>query len=81
LSAAAISSVITAFSTPTTKDRLLELEARRDTLNADLARAAASVPSPTLHPNLAEVYRRKVTDLETALDDALISRRGRACAA
>ena len=58
--------------TATTKDRLLELEARRDKLNADLAKAAASAPPPTLHPNLAEVYRRKVADLETALDDALI---------
>jgi hypothetical protein len=32
-------------------------------------RAAAPPPAPRLHPNLAEVYRRKVADLQTALAD------------
>ena len=31
--------------------------------------AAAPAPAPRLHPNLAELYRRKVADLQTALAD------------
>jgi hypothetical protein len=54
--------------TTTTKERLLELEARRDALKARLARAPDAPAIPRLHPNLAEVYRRKVADLEAALN-------------
>jgi len=34
-----------------------------------LARAAERQPRPALHPNLVEVYRRKVANLEAALND------------
>ena len=48
-------------------DRLRELEARQDELNARLA----SVPSdiPDIHPNVAGIYRRKVARLADALDN------------
>ena len=45
--------------------KLRELERRRLDLEAELSTAAA--PAPRLHPNLAEVYRRKVADLQQAL--------------
>jgi len=54
--------------TATTKERLLELEARRATLKARLAVVPEAPAMPRLHPNLAEVYRRKVADLEAALN-------------
>ena len=41
--------------------RLAALEERRLALEAEAVTAAA--PAPRLHPNLAEIYRRKVTDL------------------
>jgi site-specific DNA recombinase len=37
--------------TATTKDRLLELEAKREGLTAGMAKAAATSPPPALHPN------------------------------
>ena len=47
--------------------RLDQLEARKAELEGLLA---APAPAPTrLHPNLAEVYRRKVSELQAALDD------------
>ena len=46
--------------------RLRELEAREDQLNAGLARAPIALPD--LHPNIAEIYRRKVERLAEALD-------------
>ena len=47
--------------------RLDQLEARKAELEGLLA---APPPAPTrLHPNLAEVYRRKVSALQAALDD------------
>ena len=51
-------------------DRLTKLEQRRVALAAEAATAAS--PAPRLHPNLAEMYRRKVADLVAALeqDDA-----------
>jgi site-specific DNA recombinase len=52
--------------TATTKDRLLELEARRDQLKADLE--APPAPVLRIHPNLAELYRQKVAALEEALN-------------
>ena len=50
----------------TLKDELMALEARK----ADLERAVTDAPAPIprLHPNLAEVYRRKVADLHEALN-------------
>ena len=56
--------------TATTKERLLQLEARRDALKARLALTPNAPPMPRLHPNLAEIYRRKVADLEIALNVA-----------
>jgi site-specific DNA recombinase len=47
--------------------KLDELEQRKVTLEAALA--AALPPAPRLHPNLAELYRRKVADLQSALAD------------
>jgi site-specific DNA recombinase len=48
------------------RDRLASLEKRRLTLEADSATATA--PAPRLHPNLAELYRRKVAGLIDALN-------------
>jgi DNA invertase Pin-like site-specific DNA recombinase len=47
---------------------LHELERRKAELIAELA--AAPPPAPHLHPNLAELYRRKVNDLHQALTDS-----------
>ena len=47
------------------RDEMGELEARRADLEARLG--AAPKPAPRIHPNLAEVYRRKVADLANAL--------------
>ena len=48
-------------------DRLRELEARQDELEARLAAAPAAVPD--VHPNIADIYRRKVERLAVALDN------------
>jgi hypothetical protein len=54
--------------TPALKERMAALEARKAEIQALLASAAA--PSVVrLHPNAAEVYRRKVAELELALND------------
>src|SRR5262245_8112661 len=50
----------------TLKDELLTLEARQDELKGMLANA--QVPEPLIHPNLAEVYRRRVSDLHVTLN-------------
>jgi site-specific DNA recombinase len=50
------------------KDELLALEARQEQLDAELA-AAPEAQQPLLHPNLAEIYRRKVAALAEALAD------------
>ncbi len=50
----------------TLKDELVALEARQDELRALLAGQGPA--QPLLHPNLAEVYRRKVADLHQALE-------------
>ncbi len=47
-------------------DRLRELEARQDELNERLSEAPADLPD--IHPNVADVYRRKVARLAEALD-------------
>ena len=50
---------------PGLQQKLDELEARKASLQAQLVSAPA--PAPRLHPNLAEVYRQKVSALENAL--------------
>jgi site-specific DNA recombinase len=50
----------------TLKDELLALEQRQEELQAKLESATAT-PQLLLHPNLAELYRRKVADLHAAL--------------
>jgi site-specific DNA recombinase len=52
---------------PGLQAKLDELESRKARLEAELA--AAPPPSPRLHPNLAEIYRRKVVDLQAAMAD------------
>ena len=47
-------------------DRLRELEARQDELNARLATVPADIPD--IHPNVADIYRRKVARLAEALN-------------
>jgi site-specific DNA recombinase len=49
------------------KDEMTVLEARRVELLARLE--GAPPPMPRLHPNLAELYRQKVTNLAEALND------------
>ena len=49
------------------KDELLALEDRQETLQA--AMREAPKPAPLIHPNLAEIYRRKVAMLHDALED------------
>ena len=46
---------------------LVSLERRKQDLERELASQAS--PKPLIHPNLAEVYRRKVADLHRALYD------------
>jgi hypothetical protein len=48
------------------REELATLEARRAEIERGLA--AAPDPKPLLHPNLAEIYRRKVADLHLALN-------------
>jgi site-specific DNA recombinase len=52
------------------KDEMESLEVRRTELSAALTHAPARMPR--LHPNLAEIYRQKVSDLHATLnrDDA-----------
>ena len=55
--------------TTSTKSRLLELEAKRDACHRNLQEQGDQAPAPALHPGLSEIYRRKVAELETALND------------
>ena len=57
--------------TKTTKSRLLELEEKKVDLDGKLS-APVPAPYPSLHPNLAAVYRKKVEQLEIALNDPQI---------
>lgn len=52
---------------PGLQAKLDELEQRKTAPEAELA--AALPPAPRLHPNPAEIYRRKVADLQAALAD------------
>ncbi len=45
------------------------LEQRRENLDAEFAAADVAEPVPTPHPNLPELYRRKLEALEAALQD------------
>jgi len=49
------------------KEELRELEVRQEQIESTLATAKS--PEPLIHPNLAEVYRRKVEALRTAIAD------------
>ena len=51
--------------TPTMREELLALEARKVELAAALEHAPA--PAPRLHPKLAEIYRHKVANLQEEL--------------
>src|SRR5215469_10472273 len=54
--------------TPVLKERMKVLETRKAEIEAIVA--SAEPPSVVrLHPNAAEIYRRKVADLELALND------------
>jgi len=57
--------------TKTTKSRLLKLEDQKVNLEQRLA-APMPAPYPSLHPNLAAIYRKKVDQLEIALNDPTI---------
>ena len=48
---------------------LRDLERRQEALAADVAAAGAPEPVPVLHPNLPELYRRRVERLEASLGD------------
>jgi site-specific DNA recombinase len=54
----------------TLKEELLALEARQEQIEAEVA-AAPEAKQP-LHPNLAEIYRRKVAALAEALADEAV---------
>jgi site-specific DNA recombinase len=52
---------------PSLQQKLDELTAKKANLESAVASAPAS--APRLHPNLAEIYRRKVENLAAALQD------------
>jgi len=56
----------------TLRTRLNELEARQETLKAELEAAGAPAPVIQLHPNAAAIYRDQVARLEEALNDPVI---------
>ena len=53
--------------TPGLKAKLEELEKQKGNLEARLS--SAPPPAPILHPNLAELYRRKVQNLHSSLNN------------
>ena len=53
---------------PSMKQRLMELENEKRSLTARLSEAAGPTPV-SVHPNLAEAYRRRVNELESLLQD------------
>ena len=55
--------------TPSIGDRLKALEYRRDQIASELQRAEAPPPQPQLSPRGAQLYREKVANLETSLND------------
>ena len=50
-------------------EELREIERRQAALASEIAAAGTPEPVPVLHPNLPELYRRKVETLEAALKD------------
>jgi DNA invertase Pin-like site-specific DNA recombinase len=60
-----IEAVADGLRTPGLKAKLDELEQRKADLEAELT--SAPLPAPRLHPNLAEIYRRKVENLHASL--------------
>jgi site-specific DNA recombinase len=52
---------------------LRHLEQRQTELTQKLSATDTPEALPALHPNLAQVYRQKVSDLEQALADPLVS--------
>ena len=53
--------------TPTMRDELLALEAHKAEIEHELS--GARPPEPLIHPNIAEIYRRKVERMHEALND------------
>ena len=66
--AAILSAIEQGIVTETTRTRLLELEGEKAALERQLSEPEA-VPYPSLHPNLVNLYRRKVAALEEVLND------------
>jgi site-specific DNA recombinase len=60
-----IDAIKNGFAGPELKAEMDELQARKESLVAQLA--AADAPVPLLHPNLAALYREKVTSAPAAL--------------
>jgi site-specific DNA recombinase len=60
-----INAIADGLRTPGLKGKLEDLEARKTSLEAELAEAPP--PTPRLHPNLAELYRQKVASPREAL--------------
>ncbi|WP_439598247.1 recombinase family protein [Falsiroseomonas sp.] len=61
----AVDAIVAGMASPALKGRLEELEARKVRMEAELAEAKA--PAPRLHPNLADLYRKRVGDLARIL--------------
>ena len=66
--AAILSAIEQGIVTETTRTRLLELEGEKAALERQLSEPEA-VPYPSIHPNLVNLYRRKVAALEEVLND------------
>ena len=66
--AAILSAIEQGIVTETTRGRLLELEGEKATLERKISEPEA-VPYPSIHPSLANLYRRKVAALEETLND------------
>jgi len=62
-----IEAIAEGFRAPGLQARLNELEQSKATLQSEVDGAPA--PAPRLHPNLAELYRQKVANLQDALAD------------
>lgn len=63
--ARAVDAILDGQASPALKQRLDQMERRKAELEQELAGMQA--PAPRLHPNLAEVYRQRVTELSAAL--------------
>jgi hypothetical protein len=57
------------YGTPALAQELRSLEQRRDSVVEEIAATTTPETPPALHPNLPELYRRKVAALEVALRD------------